>query len=182
VAIKQRTKDDGFAFSAAAAVKLMLIGHSVLRFSYTLDAGEPVNVLEVELAAELGDTELHRAIRAAENTGEKLHGAVLALCGGIYQLLVGLAEFEDRRGELAASIHRRVFQKSLSVLREFYEQMSSVIADDGVDPDKTFTRQALEVHAKRHLARYAAAAGKCLNSAATEKVRRPSRKRGSGRV
>jgi hypothetical protein len=50
--------------------------------------------------------------------------------------MVGLAEFEDRRGEtLAASIHRRVFQKSLSVLREFYEQMSGVIADDGVDPD-----------------------------------------------
>jgi hypothetical protein len=88
---------------------------------------------------QLGDPELHRAIRVAENTGEKLHGAVIALYGAICQLLVGLAEFEDRRREtLAASIHRRVFQKSLSVLREFYEQMSSVIADDGVDPDKMF--------------------------------------------
>jgi hypothetical protein len=183
VTIKQRKEDDGFAFSAAAAVKLMLIGHSVLSFSYTLDAREPVNFLEVELASELGDPELHRAIRAAENTGETLHGAVMALYGAICQLMVGLAEFEDRRGEtLAASIHRRVFQKSLSVLLEFYEQMSSVIADEGVDPDKTFSQQALEAHAKKHLARYAAAAGKCLDSAATEKVRRPSRNRASGRV
>jgi hypothetical protein len=183
VPIKQRTEDDGFAFSAAAAVKLMLVGHSVLSWSYTLDAGDPVNFLEVELAAELGDPELHRAIRAAEDTGEKLHGAVIALYGAIFQLLVGLAKFEDHRGEtLGASIHRREIQRSLSVLPEFYEQMSSVIADDGVDPDKTFSRQALEAHAKRHLARYAAAAGKCLDSAATEKVRRPSRKRASGRV
>jgi hypothetical protein len=186
VAIKQRTEDDGFAFSAAAAVNLMLVGHSVLRFSYTLDAGEPVNILEVELAAELGDPELHRAIRTAENKGEKLHRAVIALFGAIFQLLVGLAEFdENRRGEsLAASIQRGILQKKplLSALREFFEQMSRVIADEGVDPDKTFSQQALDAHAKRRLDRYAAAAGKSLDSAATEKERRPSRKRGSGRV
>jgi hypothetical protein len=144
VAIKHRTEDDGFAFSAAAAVNLMLVGHSVLRFSYTLDAGEPVNILEVELAAELGDPELHRAIRAAENKGEKLHRAVIALSGAIFQLLVGLAEFdENRRGEsLAASIQRGILQKKplLSALREFFEQMSRVIADEGVDPDKAFSQ------------------------------------------
>jgi hypothetical protein len=185
VPIKQRTEDDGFAFNAAAAVNLMLVGHSVLSFSYTLDAGDPVNVLEVELAAELGDPELHRAIRAAEKTGEKLHGAVIALCGAILQLLAGLAEFdENRRGEsLAASIQRGILHKKplLSALREFFEQMSRVIANEGVDPDKTFSQLALDAHAKRRLDRYAAAAGKSLDSAATEKERRPSRKRGSGR-
>jgi hypothetical protein len=75
----------------------MLVGHYILKWSYVIAAGAPINILEVELAAGLGDPELHRAIRAAESIGEKLHGSVLALYGAMWQLLAG------RRGKPSVS-------------------------------------------------------------------------------
>jgi hypothetical protein len=75
----------------------MLVGHYILKWSYVIAAGAPINILEVELAAGLGDPELHRAIRAAESIGETLHGSVLALYGAMWQLLAG------RRGKPSVS-------------------------------------------------------------------------------
>jgi hypothetical protein len=152
---KQRPEGDVLAVSAAAAVKLMLAGHSLLRWTGSLGLGEPTNVAEVELAAELGDAELHQAIRAAEKTGEKLHGNVITLYGAMVRLIVTLLDPNNGDESLVKGV------------RKSMRKMDSATADAGFLPDNAFRERALMAHIERHEARYSAPVEKSPDLAAT---------------
>jgi hypothetical protein len=145
VAVKQGQEDDVFKINAADAVKLMMAGHSLLRWTSLLDLVDPLNMMEVALAAELGDAELHRAIRAAEETGQTMHGAGFTLYGAMVPFVVML---------MGGGLYGDAAE--LSAACESIRQVNGAIASNGPAPTTLLLDRAVLAHVERHKARYAA--------------------------
>ena len=139
----QNSQRKDLGFPADAAVKLMLFSHSLLQWTGSLGLGEPLNVMEIELAAELGDHELHRSIRTAEKTGGKLYEVVMALYGATAQLIANLMIRDQTK-----SIQKEA--------RNWLKGIRDVIIDNGISLDNGFAVRACEAHTKGHAARYSA--------------------------
>jgi hypothetical protein len=156
--------DEIFALSPADAIKLMLAGHSLLEWTNSLDLQEPLNFMEVELAAELGDVELHQAIRAAERANEQLHNDVIPLYGAIVLLVSQLLEHGDYKG----NPH---LESALESIRPIY----SAISKAGSRRAKGFSQRAMNTHMQRHEARYSASLKKVglASTAARKRQARP---------
>jgi len=154
---KQEPQGDGFALCAEAAVDLMLTGHSLLRWTRSLDIRERTSTAEVGLAAELGDAELHRAIRAAEETGEKLHGAVITLYGAMVRLIVNLLVPDSGDESLLAGAQK------------YIRQIERATVESGFLADNAFRERALRLHKERHESRYMAGIGTNPDSVAPGK-------------
>jgi hypothetical protein len=156
-AVKHEPQGDGFAISAEAAVNLMLAGHCLLRWTGSLNLRERTSTAEVGLAAELGDAELHRAIRDAEETGGKLHGVVITLYGAMVRLIVNLLVPDSGDESLVAGVQK------------YIRQIERATVESGFLADNAFRERALRLHKERHESRYMAGVGTNPDSVAPGK-------------